>query len=286
MALAPIPLISALPEPPIRSTDTGAAFSNKLGPFLEAVHGDFQPELNATATAINDLLPAIEAGADAADEAAASALAASGSASAASSSAGTAATQAGIATTQAGIATTQAGLAATAKADAETARDVAIGAGPLPSQSGNSGKFLTTDGTSASWDAVRWTQHAITTTGSVGQWDFTSIPQTYADLMFRITMTPASSGSFQIALDHGSGFGTAVALSTNGTVAQKGGIFIPNYTQESGVIIGGIRAGNTADVGANGTNFLVYAGGGGISGIRLSLSSGNASSVSIQLFRR
>jgi len=286
MALSPIPMISPLPEPPIRGTDTGPVFSTKTASFLDAMHDDLQPEINATASGINALLPTIEAGAEAADDAEAARSAAEGFASTATTQAGIATTQAGISTTQAGISTTQAGLSDAARVAAEAARDAAIGAGPLPSQSGNSGKFLTTDGTSASWDAVRWTQHAITTTGSVGQWDFTSIPQTYADLMFRITMTPASSGSFQIALDHGSGFGTAVVLSTNGTVAQKGGIFIPNYTQESGVIIGGIRAGNTAGVGANGTNFLVYAGGGGISGIRLSLSSGNASSVSIQLFRR
>ncbi len=286
MALPPIPSVTNIPPPPIRGTDTGLVFSNKTAAMLDTLHLDTIPEWNTSIDAVNDLLPTIEDAADAADDAEAARDIAQGYASTATTQAGIATTQAGISTTQAGISTTQAGLSDAARVAAEAARDAAIGAGPLPAQSGHSGKFLTTNGTAASWEHVRWTQLAATTTGSVGQWDFTSIPQTFADLMFRIAMTPGSSGGLQIALDHGSGFGTAVVLSANGTVAQKGGVFIPNYTQTGGVIVGGIRAGNVAGIGANSANFLVYAGGAGISGIRLSLSAGTASSVSIQLYRR
>lgn len=287
MALPPIPTVTNIPPPPIRGTDTGLVFSNKTAAMLDTLHLDTIPEWNTSIDAVNALLPTIEDAADASVDAEAARDVAQGYASTATTQAGIATTQAGISTTQAGISTTQAGLSDAARVAAEAARDAAIGAGPLPAQSGNGGKFLTTDGTNASWDHVRWTQLASTTTGSVGQWDFTSIPQTYADLIFRVSLTPSVGGnSLQIALDHGSGFGTASTINTIGTGAHKGAIFIPNYTKDGGIILGGIRNNTSAGITTSPSANSIYSASAGIVGIRLSLSTGTGSSVSIQLFRR
>lgn len=286
MALPPIPMIGPLPEPPIRGVDTGAVFSNKTAAFLDAMHDDLQPEMNATTSGINALLPAIEAGADAADDAEAARDAAQGYASTAATQAGTATTQAGIATTQAGISTTQAGLAATAKADAETARDAAIGAGPLPAQSGHAGKVLRTDGTAASWGSTSWTQIASTTTGSVGQWDFTSIPQTYSSLYLSALLTGSASVDFRMALNHGSGFGYTMSLgAVVSATAYRAGILIPGYALLGGPILSSLRAALTGIASGGGTAAeRGWNGSAGIVGIRLSLASGTGSSVSIKLY--
>lgn len=85
---------------------------------------------------------AVTAAADATDSAAAAALSEGNAA----LSASTAATQAGIATTQAGIATTQAGNAAASAA--------AAAGYVVPSQTGNAGKFLSTDGSATQWASL------------------------------------------------------------------------------------------------------------------------------------
>jgi hypothetical protein len=79
----------------------------------------------------------------------ASAASAISAASSASASASTATTQAGIATTQAGIATTQASNASASAASAASAVLAAI-----PSQTGNSGKYLGTNGSTTAWSLV------------------------------------------------------------------------------------------------------------------------------------
>lgn len=283
MALAPIPTVTNIPSPPIRGTDTGTDFSNKTAATLDGLHENTIPEWNASVDAVNALLPTIEAGAEAADDAEAARDAAQGYASTATTQAGTATTQAGIATTQAGIATTQAGLAATAKADAETARDVAIGAGPLPAQSGNTGKILTTNGTAASWGSVSWAQIASTTTGGVSSWDFTSIPQTYSNLMLEVVVTNSTGAAIQLAFDHGSGFGTAFNFSGGTTTgATKGSATILAYTKGVGTVVMGQKAATagTSDTGS----VQLWTGGAGISGVRVSLSAGTGSSVSITLY--
>lgn len=55
-----IPTVDPLPEPPIRGTDTGAVFSAKTAAFLDALHDDFQPQLNEFAV---DLVAAAAAAA-------------------------------------------------------------------------------------------------------------------------------------------------------------------------------------------------------------------------------
>lgn len=283
MALPPIPTVTNIPPPPIRGTDTGLVFSNKTAAMLETLHEVTIPQWNGSIDAVNVLLPTIEAGAEAADDAETARDIAQGYASTATTQAGIATTQAGISTTQAGISTTQAGLSDAARVAAEAARDAAIGAGPLPSQAGNAGRVLTTDGTAASWGSVSWEQIASTTTGGVAQWDFTSIPQTYSNLMLEIVVTASTNSKLQLAFDHGSGFGTAFALfSGTGTGAVKGSATILAYTKGVGTVVMGQRSA-TAGTSATGSVQL-WTGDAGISGVRVSLSAGTGSSVSIKLY--
>ena len=84
---------------------------------------------------------------------------AAASAATATTQAGIATTQAGIATTQAGIATTQAGNATTSASNAATsatnaANSATTAASYVADQTGNSGKYLTTNGTAVSWATV------------------------------------------------------------------------------------------------------------------------------------
>jgi hypothetical protein len=135
-----------------------------------------------------------EAAASSASAAASSAVSSASSATAASGSASTAATQAGLATTngatQVALATTQSGNAASsATASSNSASNAATSAtnaassattaaGYSPTQSGNSGKFLTTNGTATSWATVDalpdQTGNAtkyLTTNGTGPSWD-------------------------------------------------------------------------------------------------------------------
>jgi hypothetical protein len=88
-----------------------------------------------------------------ASNASTSATAAASSATAAASSATSASGSASTATTQAGIATTQATNAATSATNAAASATTAAGY-VVPSQAGNSGKYLKTDGAATSWDAL------------------------------------------------------------------------------------------------------------------------------------
>ncbi|CDH43863.1 hypothetical protein [Candidatus Contendibacter odensensis] len=80
----------------------------------------------------------------------------------ATTQAGIATTQAGIATTQASTATTQAGIATTQAGNASASAAAALisetnanifSMGSLPTQTGNAGKALTTNGTLVAWSA-------------------------------------------------------------------------------------------------------------------------------------
>lgn len=279
MALAPIPLISALPEPPIRGTDTGSVFSTKTASFLDAMHDDFQPELNATAEAINDLLPTIEAGAEAADDAEAARDLAQGYASAADLDRIAAETARTGSETAQGLSEDARDLSEQYRDEAETARDAAIGAGPLPPQAGNAGKALITDGTTADWENLGYTLIQATTTGGVGQWDFNPIPPDYSDLLMIIGVTPSGSASTRIAIDNGSGVGSNVNLGSSSPGRHVGSVFIPGYRMSSGVLFGYTLT--TTNLSGGG---VLQTWAGPITGLRFNLSIGTGSSVLIQLY--
>ena len=142
------PTIAALPTPP--STASPANFDTRADAFLAALP-TFQTEQNALAANVF---------ANATDAAASATTAAT-----ATTQAGIATTQAGIATTQAGIATTQAGIATTQASNASaSAAAAAVSAGSVasyPTQTGNSGKFLQTNGTTPSWVLATAGDHEV-----------------------------------------------------------------------------------------------------------------------------
>jgi hypothetical protein len=121
----------------------------------------------------------------------------------ASTSASSASTSAGTATTQAGIATTQASNAATSATNA--ANSATLAASFTPSQTGNSGKFLTTNGTATSWATVSATNLAG---GSLGSVPYQLLSGTTAFLAGNTTTTPQFITSTGVA-----GLATAPTLT-------------------------------------------------------------------------
>lgn len=116
--------------------------------------GQDQPRFLAYINAgVNAVASNVTAAGSSETAAAASASAAATSASAASSSASTASTQASNAAASASSASTSASNAASSATSAAASATAAAGY-VVPSQPGNSGKFLTTDGSNTSWGAL------------------------------------------------------------------------------------------------------------------------------------
>ena len=110
----------------------------------------------------------------------------------------------------------------------------------VPSQTGNSGKYLTTNGTAASWATVAGGSMTSLASGSLSgsSVSLTSIDQTYKAL--RLVMNAASlSGSDQAVLrfnnDSSSSYcqGGAYSGPTSGTYSQTGTIFKLNASNAS-----------------------------------------------------
>jgi len=106
----------------------------------------------SAATSATSASTSATASATSATNAATSATSAASSASAAATSATNAATSATSAASSASSASTSASSAATSATSAAASATTA--AGYIPSQTGNSGKFLTTNGTAASWSSL------------------------------------------------------------------------------------------------------------------------------------
>jgi hypothetical protein len=102
---------------------------------------------------------------------------------------------------------------------------------PLPTQTGNTGKFLTTNGTAAAWDAVDVSSE-ITGTLPVANGGTGSTSTTYADLTANVTGTlPVANGGTgattltanNVVLGNGTSAVQVVAPSTSGNVLTSNG---------------------------------------------------------------
>lgn len=230
------------------------------------------------------------------DAAAAAASAAAAAASA--SSAATAKTNAETAETNAELAETNAETAQAAAEVAQAAAEAAQAAAEaasLPSQTGNSGKYLTTNGSAPSWATIpvsEWTQIGSTQTPSaVASSSITGIAQTYQDLLIEILGLSHDSGSNQtlrveMSGDNGSSWTSPLAVTSSvaGSATVFGSILLPRYRADGG---GGIRQVEnlTADVSsASAGGAFAWRIAGGIDALRLSWSAGNFDAGSWKLW--
>lgn len=142
---------------------------------------------------------------------------------------------------------------------------------------------------------VGWTQIAQATPNAVAQVDFTSIPQTYSDLRLEVNIQHNSGSAQTVRLDLHDGTNWAGAVDINAVPApaatdMTGGVFIPGYTGNSGVLCSSVEAiGTSPALGdANNGNFFYITPwhiSGGIDGIRIAASGGNITGT-ITLFGR
>lgn len=130
-----------------------------------------------------------------------------------------------------------------------------------------------------------WTQIAQATPNGVAQVDFTSIPQTYSDLRLEIEIQHNSGSSQSVLLDLQDGANWAGAvpityLPAPAATAMTGGVFIPGYTGDSGILCPSVEAiGASPALGDGAIGNLFYITpwhiSGGIDGIRIAASGGN-----------
>lgn len=163
---------------------------------------------NASTSASNASTSATAA-ASSASSASSSASAASTSASNASTSASNASSSASTASTQATNASNSASSASTSATNAASSATAAAASATLaasytPSQTSNSGKFLTTDGTSTSWGTVAYSA----LTGTVPTWN---------------QNTTGSAATATTATNVSGGTASVTTLTTSSTVTLNGG---------------------------------------------------------------
>lgn len=133
--------------------------------------------------------------------------------------------------------------------------------------------------------AAGWTQIAHATPNGVAQVDFTSIPQTYSDLRLEIEIQHNSGSAQTVRLDlqDGANWAGAVpitSLPAPAATAMTGGVFIPGYTGDSGILCPSVEAiGASPALGDASFGNLYYVTpwhiSGGIDGIRIAASGGN-----------
>jgi hypothetical protein len=138
------------------------------------------------------------------------------------------------ATTQAGIATTQAGNAsASASAAAASAAVASALTGTVPSQAGNAGKFLTTNGTDISYAAVPYSSVTGTPTlGTAAATDSTAYVSSSANLGMKNKII---DGGF-IVNQRGYVSGTALSAGSYGHDRWKAGAGGGTYTFTQGAL--------------------------------------------------
>ena len=164
-----IPTLTTLPVAPAR-TDPPATFVTRADAFLAAIV-TFQGEMNTSIGAMNTDIAQVNTDATAA---AASASAAASSATAAANAAGAALWVSGQAYAEGDAAisgvdyqTYRAETATSGTTDPSADANWTKISGVLPAESGNAGKFLTTDGSTASWAAIETGTLTATASGAL-----------------------------------------------------------------------------------------------------------------------
>jgi len=172
------------------------------------------------------------------------------------------------------------GLAEAAQAATEAVLADAIAAGSiLPVQTGNSGKFLTTNGTTPSWVTNTPTLIQTITTGTISSGlEFASIPAGYselwivwehiissapADVYYRIATQERTAGTWK-------GYSRVGTGAFSGADTYRGSAYFFAADQDSGPVLASFDATNSNTLsGATVFGAGIRRGVGGISGIRL-----------------
>jgi hypothetical protein len=211
-----IPTLSTLPVAPAR-TDPPATFVTLADAFLAAIV-TFQGEMNTSIGAMNTDIAQVNADAAAA---AASETAAAASAAAAANTAGAALWVSGQAYAEGDAAisgvnyqTYRAETATSGTTDPSLDANWTAISGTFPVQTGNSGKYLTTDGTDTSWGVVEALPEQSGNAGSYLTTDGTDA--SWAEVSASPTLEATASGALAN--------GDMVIVNADGTVSTVSGI--------------------------------------------------------------
>lgn len=152
---------------------------------------------------------------------------------------------------------------------------------------GANGTVLTSNGATASWASpagAGWTQIATLSPSNASDATFSSIPDTYSELLMVMMVGPSNNATAQVAFSSdNTNFSNALAISGTLTAAAvRGGLWVPGYasSNNAGMAVGSMATLTTTPTGlsSSGGN-IAWRLGGKLTAIRLSMSAGTFSGV-------
>ena len=185
--------------------------------------------------------------------------------------------------------TDETGTGALVFATAPTLSNPVVG---TQTQGDNSTKAASTAYVDTAVAAAGWTQIATATPSGTGTVTFSSIPSTYNDLLVVIEGVSHNSGSSQwldlYVSPDGASFGSAAPLVTSGAGAStyRGGVMIPGYRKNAGVIASAVTAAGSDPYVAAANATMAWRCSGGIASVRIAWAAGNYDAGTLTIYGR